>query len=202
LSAKADQAAIAERLLSISGEDHQGVPRKFLSDYNGPLNVRFIIFSNELPRLADASGALPSRFILLTMKESFLGREDHGLYRRLMGELPSILNWSLDGLNRLNQRGFFTQPESGKEAVQELADLSSPINAFLRDNCAQGPEHSVNTKTLYAAWCRWCDEQGRDYPGNLQSFGRDLRAAVPGLSLVKPRIGGERQRMYQGLNLC
>ena len=202
LSAKADQAAIAERLLSISGEDHQGIPRKFLSDFNGPLPVRFLIFSNELPRLADASGALPSRFILLTMKKSFLGQEDHGLTNRLMGELPYILNWSLDGLDRLNKRGFFIQPDSGKEAVQELADLSSPIGAFLRDQCTQGPEHAISAKLLYTAWCRWCDDQGRDYHGNQQSFGRDLRAAVPGLSLVQPRINGERQRMYQGVNLC
>lgn len=202
LSSKADQAAIAERLLSISGEDHQGVPRKFLSDFNGPLNVRFVIFSNELPRLADASGALPSRFILLTMKNSFLGKEDHGLTRRLMGELPAILNWSLDGLDRLNKRGFFIQPDSSKEAAQELADLSSPINAFLRDHCTQGPEHAVSTKLLYTAWCRWCEDQGRDYPGNLQSFGRDLRAAVPGLSTTFPRDKGERIRMYQGIKLC
>jgi len=202
LSSKADQAAIAERLLSISGEDHQGVPRKFLSDYNGPLQVRFVIFSNEIPRLADASGALPSRFILLTMKKSFLGQEDHGLTKRLMRELPAILNWSLDGLDRLNRRGFFIQPNSGKEAIQELADLASPISAFLREKCVQGPEHAVSAKSLYTAWCAWCEDQGRDYPGNRQSFGRDLRAAVPGLSIVQPRTFDGRLRMYQGVSLC
>ncbi len=202
LSAKADQQAIAERLLSISGEDHQGVPRKFLSDYNGPLHVRFVIFSNELPRLADASGALPSRFILLTMKKSFLGQEDHGLTNRLMCELPSILNWSLDGLDRLNKRGFFIQPDCGKEAVQELADLSSPIGAFIREQCALGPEHAISMKVLYTAWCEWCDEQGRDHPGTAASFGRDLGAAVPGLTRKQPRENGERLRMYQGITLC
>ena len=202
LSGKADQAAIAERLLSISGEDHQGVPRKFLSDYNGPLQVRFVIFSNEIPRLSDASSALPSRFILLTMKKSFLGQEDHGLTKRLMRELPGILNWSLDGLDRLNRRGFFIQPDNGKEAIQELADLASPISAFLREKCVQGPEHTVSAKLLYTTWCEWCEDQGRDYPGNLQSFGRDLRAAIPGLSLVQPRTFEGRQRMYQGVGLC
>jgi putative DNA primase/helicase len=202
LGGKVDQSAITERLLSISGEDHQGVPRKFLSDFNGPLNVRFVIFTNEIPRLADASGALPSRFILLTMKKSFLGQEDHGLTKRLMGELPGILNWSLDGLDLLNRRGFFIQPENGREAIQELSDLSSPILAFLRERCTQGPEHTVSTKSLYTAWCQWCEEQGRDYPGNLQSFGRDLRAAVPGLSLVQPGTDWGRQRMYQGVTLC
>ena len=33
LSGRSDQIAIAERLLSISGEDHIGIPRKFLADY-------------------------------------------------------------------------------------------------------------------------------------------------------------------------
>jgi putative DNA primase/helicase len=202
LSAKADQQAIAERLLSISGEDHQGVPRKFMSDFNGPLQVRFVIFSNELPRLSDASGALPSRFVLLTMKKSFLGQEDLGLTNRLMGELPSILNWSLDGLTRLSERGYFLQPNSSREAIQELSDLSSPIGAFLRDNCAQGPEYAVEVKTIYTAWCRWCEDQGRDFPGTMQSFGRDLRAALPGLSTTFPRDKGERVRVYQGITLC
>lgn len=199
LSAKSDQSSIAERLLSISGEDHQGVPRKFLSDYTGPLPVRFVILSNEIPRLADSSGALPSRFILLTMKTSFLGREDHGLTKRLLNELPAILNWSLDGLDRLNKRGFFVQPHSGQEAVQELADLSSPISAFLRNRCAIGPAHSVETKSLFMVWRQWCAEQGRDHPGTLQTFGRDLRAAVPGLSMIQPRVNGRQLRFYQGI---
>ena len=42
----------------------------------GKLHVRFWIFANELPRITDASGALASRFVLLTLRNSFLGRED------------------------------------------------------------------------------------------------------------------------------
>jgi putative DNA primase/helicase len=46
-----DQAAIAERLLSISGEDAITIDRKNLLAWTGRLGVRFVILTNELPRL-------------------------------------------------------------------------------------------------------------------------------------------------------
>ena len=47
------------------------------------LRVRFLVISNELPSLADASGALASRFIVLRLINSFYGREDQRLTERL-----------------------------------------------------------------------------------------------------------------------
>jgi putative DNA primase/helicase len=106
IGARSDHQAIAERLLSISGEDSLTIDRKYLSAWTGRLPVRFLIASNELPRLADVSGALAKRFITLVLKESFLGREDRGILRRIVAELPSILNWALDGRDRLWARGY------------------------------------------------------------------------------------------------
>jgi putative DNA primase/helicase len=51
LSGRADQAAIAERLLSITGEDILTVNRKHLPDWTGQLRARFLVLSNELPRI-------------------------------------------------------------------------------------------------------------------------------------------------------
>src|SRR5262249_45214659 len=75
LGAKTDQHAIAESILRITGEDDVEVDRKYREAWNGRMRVRFLIISNELPRLADTSGALASRFIVLNLRESFLGRE-------------------------------------------------------------------------------------------------------------------------------
>jgi putative DNA primase/helicase len=97
-----------------------------------PATARFIIISNELPRLADASGALASRFIVLVLINSFYGREDQTLTGRLLTELPGILNWSIAGWHRLIKRGHFLQPGSALDAVRQLEDLGSPIGAFLR----------------------------------------------------------------------
>ena len=75
LGGRTDQHGIAERLLSISGEDYLTVDRKYLPAWTGRLPARFMILTNELPRLSDASGALAHRFVVLRLTESHYGRE-------------------------------------------------------------------------------------------------------------------------------
>jgi putative DNA primase/helicase len=193
IGARADQVAVAERLLSISGEDSITVDRKFLPAWTGRLSTRFVILTNELPRLTDASGALASRFVVLTLAHSFYGREDHTLAGRLLPELPGILNWAIEGWERLQARGRFLQPDSAIEAVQELEDLASPIGAFLRQRCQVAPGLSVACDALF--------EQGRDHAGTVQTFGRDLRAAIPRIRVVQPRQDDGRTRLYEGVAL-
>ena len=110
LSNRADASIVTERLLSISGEDTISVPRKYLPDLTCTLPTRFMLMTNELPRIEDQSGALASRFLLLTLRKSFFGHEDHDLFDRFVPELPGILNWALDGAARLAARRRFVQP--------------------------------------------------------------------------------------------
>ena len=196
-----DQAAITERLLSISGEDGLTIDRKYATAWTGKLPTRFVLLTNELPGLLDASGALASRFIVLLLEQSFLGREDHGLFGRIGKELPGILNWALVGYRRLRDRGHFRQPESAKEAIADIEALGSPVGAFVRERCQVGPACEVPVSELFAAWCAWCESAGRRRPGTVQTFGRDLRAAVSGLRIQQSRKGDERERLYVGIGL-
>jgi P4 family phage/plasmid primase-like protien len=202
LSGRTDQAVVVERLLSISGEDTITVDRKHLAPWTGKLPTRFLILTNELPKLSDASGALASRFVLLCLTRSFYGREDMLLTDRLLEERPGILNWAIQGWRRLNERGYFVQPGASEEALRQLEDLASPINAFVRERCIVGPDRSVEAGELFAAWRTWCEETGRAHAGTIQGFGRDLRAAVPGLRMSQPRVEGGRTRFYEGLALA
>jgi putative DNA primase/helicase len=201
LSSRADQQIIVERLLTISGEDSLTIDRKYLPGWTGRLPTRFMILTNELPRLTDASGALARRFVTLVLVKSFYGREDHKLATRLLGELPSIFNWALDGRDRLYERGYFVQPKSSIEVAQELEDLGSPISAFIREICEVGEGKSVEVDALFGEWHFWCIRCGRDRHGTKQTFGRDLRAAVPGLRVSQPRDGEGRKRFYEGITL-
>ncbi len=202
LSGKADQAVIAERLLAITGEDAQTVDRKFREPWTGKLETRFLILTNELPRLTDASGALASRFIILKMQRSFYGSEDRGLLGKVTQDLPGILLWAIEGLQRLQQRGHFVPPKSSQAAMDELEELGSPIGAFLRECCSIGPGLGVACDELYQEWCNWCHRQGRDRPGIVQTFGRDLGAALAGLTITQPRdASGKQRRFYNGVGL-
>lgn len=200
LSAKADSSIVTERLLSISGEDALTVDRKYLLPWTGQLNARFVILTNELPRMHDASGALASRFIVLRTNQSFLGREDTTLTERLLQELPGILLWALDGLNRLNARGRFIQPSSTKDQVDALTGLSSPITTFLSERCELGSCFSVPKEQLFSAWKAWCEDNGH-HATSVETFGRDLTSAAD-IRASRPRTDdGGRLRVYTGIRL-
>jgi putative DNA primase/helicase len=198
---KTDVHAIAEKLLAISGEDKIDVRRMHRIAWSGKLPTRFMILSNELPKFTDASGALASRFIVLLMHQSFYGREDTQLTSRLFPELPSILNWSIKGWERLMQRGYFKQPASAQDIVDDFEGLTSPINAFVEEMCEVGDGLMVEINRLFKAWKSWCDDNGRDYPGTKASFGRDLRTVVTRLTTIRPEKEGPRPRFYKGLKL-
>ena len=200
LSGRADGAVVVERLLTISGEDTITIDRKYRGQWTGKLNTRLIILTNELPRFFDASGALASRFVVLKLSRTFLGKEDQMLTEKLLSELPGVLKWSLDGLDRLRQRGYFCQPISASGLISQMEDLGSPISAFLRDCCQLGPRLSVPVKDLYAAWKKWCEEQGQA-AGSAQTLGRDLHTVIPDLITTMPRINGKQVRHYVGLAL-
>jgi putative DNA primase/helicase len=201
LSYRTDAAVVVERLLSISGEDAQTVDRKHLSAVTQKLPVRFMILTNELPKLNDPSGALVGRLILLRQTESWYGKEDTRLTDKLLTELPGILLWAIEGWKRLRQRDHFEQPKSGAKLVQQMEDLSSPIGVFLRECCEVGPGFEVPCRDLFSRWQTWCAAKGQKDPGTDQVFGRELHAAISGLDTKQHRLGSMRIRVYVGVRL-
>ncbi|HIJ73815.1 MAG TPA: hypothetical protein HPP83_06920 [Candidatus Hydrogenedentes bacterium] len=100
LSQRNDQAIIVERLLPITGEDLQTADRKNKSSVTTRLLTRFMILTNELPRLTDISGAFASRFVILSLWKSFYGKEDRtlcpvsGLAELLLAFCPCRSQWT------------------------------------------------------------------------------------------------------------
>ena len=97
LGSRADNLIAVERLLSISGEDYITVDRKYRDAWTGKLPTRFLILTNEIPHFTDASGALASRFVLLTLTRSFYGHEDPLLTDRLLRRGPRDLQLGAPG---------------------------------------------------------------------------------------------------------
>lgn len=194
---------IAERLLSLSGEDCVSIDRKFTSVWTAPLGVRFTVITNELPKLRDPSGALAGRFIILRLVKSWAGKEDRQLEKALSAELSGILNFALDGRERLRKRGHFIQPSSASGMFKEFADTVSPLKTYVAEECWIDGVAWVDTMTLFDDWKTWCEPRGHN-PGDAATFGKALRAAAPEIERTqyrsKPHDGARRWR-YDGIGL-
>lgn len=189
-----------ETLLSIVGEDYVAVNRKGRPVITTRLGCRVVVFSNELPQFSDASCAITSRFVLLRLTESFLGRENTQLIGRLLLEMPGILNWSIQGLSRLRSNGRFVQPDSAREEVELFESLVSPIGTFIAECCEVGDDHTVDIASIYSAWRAWCLEAGMKPTGKIV-FARNLFAAIPHIQNCRPRQYEGRSRAYRGVGL-
>ena len=115
-----DAAVMLDRLLRISGADPVEVNRKGKPILHEVLmRARLVMISNEVPNFRDSSKAIVSRYLPLCTPRSFEGREDLDLKRKLLAELPGILNWAIDGRAMLREDGRFNPPASAEDLIDD-----------------------------------------------------------------------------------
>ena len=104
-------------------------------------------------------------------------------------------------MSRLTANGNrFTRLPSADEAIIAMRDLASPVAAFARERCRVDAGREITVEELYGAFRSWCEDNGHA-KATKQNFGRDLRAAVPSVSVKRGREGEARFRVYSGISL-
>jgi putative DNA primase/helicase len=199
-----NKTAVLERLLSIVGEDPLTVDRKHISAVNRKLFARVVVSSNELFNLQDTSGALARRLLVLHFRRSWEGKEDLHLKAKLAAELPGILLWAVEGLQRLRGQGKFTQPASGRAVLRKFVTQNSPLRAFVEDRCEFGAAYKVSVDQLFNAYLKWRQENDMEADGvKKEGFGRAFNERYPDLPESAPeRVnGGKPARFRLGVRL-
>jgi phage/plasmid-associated DNA primase len=210
LSGSAQKNKIVETLKSIIGEDEVSINEKHKAMFSARLKTRFIVATNALPRLMDASGALAHRLLFLPFEVTFAGREDTALEQKIEAELPGIANWCSVGLRRLRANGVFTLPSAHHRMATQFAASTTPVLSFVKSelivwekinpgdldhtapDCPQ-----VKKADLYKRYATWSAKMDLEEKGDVW-FARDLRAVLPKLT-DSQRASGERVWVGVGL---
>jgi len=198
-----NRSAVVSQLLRIVGGDTITVNRKNKESWNGYLPTRIVIYSNEVLQLTENSNALTGRMVVLKMTNSFYGKEDTGLSTKLMEELSGIFNWAMTGLRRrIDRGGYFMQPDSGKELLETMEEMSNPIGAFIEQVMEYDADGEVDKDHAFICYKRWATKHGLN-PGNDLSFKRRFLAATQdkGVQSCAVRVDGKRQHKYLGVKL-
>lgn len=195
---------VIQRMLSIIGEDTIQVDRKHIDPFQGKLPTRFMILSNEILNWGDSGDALPSRFLVASTVESFYGKEDPDLEPTLMAELAGILNWALDGLDRLNKTRRFTINKTTVDVLGVQTERSAPLKTFGEEMCILGEDKWVLKSNFLAAWASWCIANGRPVPTDTQaSLSQKIKSYFPTVEVTnkKRRVEGSLKPVYVGIGL-
>lgn len=167
---------VTEFLLTATSGGSNIINRKHRTPWEGALTAVFLAASNTIPRLPDEGGAIGSRFEIIKTRVSREGNEDRDLIDRLLTELPGILNWALDGLDRLSRQGQFTKADQAaavRESVDRGATSASPM---VKDHMMASPNTVVDGIAIKHLTAWWASQQEDDYKPNRISIASAIRA--------------------------
>ena len=157
---------------------------------------KHVIVTNTLPTINDRSRGTYNRLLIVRFNHVIpRSEQDRGIWDKLAEEMPGILQWALEGAQRLfHAGGAFTA--AGEAEVEEYRTQQDPLAGFLADECEVDEDLKCplpDLRARYAVWSgrqpdpRWfanmLRQHGLRVTENPVYFGAAKKRAVVGISL-------------------
>lgn len=128
--------------------------------------ARMIFSANELPKTSDTTTGWYRRFEIVEFPNQFDPDDedtDRYLDEKLKTEIPGIINWAVDGLRRLMDRGSMEPSEEMERKKLQYKRENDSVRAWYKECIEPGDQSDkFPTQRLYEHYCQWCDEVGID----------------------------------------
>lgn len=144
---------------------------------------------NDFPRVSDANDGIFRRVKVVKFAAIPEGEQRTNLKKAISDEGAGILNWALEGLRRLRDRGRFDAPPAVVEATKTFVKQNDIPANFVEECCNVDPTYTSSTKSrdLYQAYRTWALDTGHK-PQSETSIARDWE-----------RLGFEQKRKNNGV---
>jgi len=196
ISSKGMNVDMFKRL--VSGEP-VAAREKYKTSFDLRNNCKFIFNANKLPAEIEHTEAYFRRFIIIPFTEQITDEEkDPELHTKIIAnELPGVLNWAIEGLNRLLSNKDFSKCSAAEEALAAYKKESNSVALMIEeeglvDGYDVDTEHRLSNKKLYEMYREYCSDSGMR-PLNRINFSKELK----NLGFTPYRIGKERGFVIQ-----
>ncbi len=140
----------------ISGEPIT-IDRKFVTPYEITPYAKVAWALNKFPMITDTNNGIMRRVKIVEFPVLPDAKQNPDVKERVKTEGAGILNWALDGLDRLRNRGNFNIPDCVKDDTKEFIKNSDIPALFLEDvNAEIGPQYKSGGEQLFEAFDKWC----------------------------------------------
>jgi len=191
---------------SIVGGDPITVEEKFKPSFVYTPSVKMIFSLNSLPKTRDRSYGFQRRLLIIPFNRTFKDSDPdiiNGdiLLWKLYKELPGILNFSLQGLQRLSANKFvFSKSTKIDEVLNDYLEEINPFFAFVDEKIEEGQasDRLFNDRLVdeFKTWCAANGHQNIAKASNMRLIS-EIRSALKEKNIdfdasAKNKSGGRR----------
>jgi putative DNA primase/helicase len=148
------------KLKDLVGETRLKAREMYGSFFEFTATTKFFMYSNHKPVVRGTDFGFWRRMRLIPFVETIGDEEkDADLPGKLKSEVDGILTWIVDGAVLWRSEGLGVPVEVSAATADYRQEMDS-IGAFIDDFCLDGEKLVSYAKDLYAAYTKWCDENG------------------------------------------
>jgi putative DNA primase/helicase len=141
-----------------------GEPITLEKKYKDPIEItprtKLLWAMNELPKIKNPSDGLFRRIKIIRFPPLPEDQRDPKLKDAISQEAAGILNWAIEGLLRLSNRGEFLIPQTVEDETNQFQTASDNAAEFVADKCVTDPSYQEQASKLYQAYKDWCIQNG------------------------------------------
>lgn len=188
----------------ISGEELT-INMKYKDQFKFRPQAKFIFAVNTMPRVDDSSTATERRMSVVQFNNNFRNSPNTSLRFSdglLAQELSGILNWMIEGINKLNKQKKFTITREQQSALTEYREENSSVEGFIGECLSFIDGSSVSVRELYLEYKDYCVRDGRKFKSAI-AFTKEMKAYGPrfGKFQYVERSSGHGSARFEGISI-
>ena len=180
--------------------------RKGKDSFSAKSTARLVIATNSLPRISDKSDGIWRRLIVIPFnyqvpekQQDSRFKEDNRPDWKFRDELPGILIWALEGLQRLWRNKKFSVPLSCRELLDRYRLDCNPARTFLKENYRESANELISVDGVYQKYKTFCGESGYQKL-SVSNFGKEVFRTFQNVKKARSGTRGNRYHEYVGIS--
>ena len=174
------------------------VDRKFKSSISVKSQAKWLVCGNNLPSLSDQTDGFWRRWLIIKFNQKPRQVVPLLAQRITDGELSGVLNWAIEGLERLLSRGSFDAiPDSMRDDKDSARTAANSVAGWFEDVepiVIKGEHEGVkgmSSDKIYHNYNYWCQKNGMKAVSSI-NFWQRIDVLAP--AVVRFRRGSDRVR--------
>ena len=153
-----DDRMNAAKIKRLVGNDPESARNLYSEHECVRVKGKFVIATNEIPRIEDDSDGFWRRFKVIPFLRVFQEQEQNKRYEDLLlQEKAGILNWALAGYHKYVQQGL-VEPNTCRQLKAEIRGEVNPVENFISQYYEPSAAERVGARSLHAHYTEWAEK--------------------------------------------